>query len=341
MSRATPFVIAALLGALLAGCSPKPTADAPTGPSAAKAPAATSTAAAKTPDAAKPTGGVIGISVLTMTNPFFKEIVDAVTDEAKKGGYEVIATSAEFDPAKQLEQVKDFIVRKAVAIILTPADSKAVGTAIQEANKAGIPVFTADIASLAQDAKVVSHIATDNLAGGRQAAEAIMEALGNKGKVAIIDHPEVESGQLRTKGFRDALKEANSPIEIVGAYPGKGSKDESFKVTQDILTAHRDLNGIFAINDPTALGAYAALEKAGRTRDVKIVGFDGQKEGKEAIRDGRIYADPIQFPDKIGRTTVQTILQYLDGEKPEPEILIPTSLYRKADAEKDPSLKNG
>ncbi len=284
-------------------------------------------------------GGVIGISVLTMTNPFFKEIADAVTDEAAKSGYTVIVTSAEFDPAKQRMQVKDFLVRKVSAMILTPADSRAVGTAIKEANEAGIPVFTADIASLAEGAKVVSHIATDNYSGGRQAAKAIIQALGGKGKVAIIDHPEVESVILRTKGFRDELKESGSAIEIVGAWPGKGSKDEAFKVAQDILTAHQDLAGIFAINDPSALGACAAIEKKNRAGKIVVVGFDGQPEGKRAIKEGRIFADPIQFPDEIGRRTVQTIMKYLEGEKVPPEILIPTRLYYKADAEKDPALK--
>ena len=284
-------------------------------------------------------GGVIGISVLTMTNPFFKEIADAVTDEARKDSYEVIVTSAEFDPARQRTQVKDFLVRKVSAIILTPADSRAVGTAIKEANEAGIPVFTADIASLAEGAKVVSHIATDNYSGGRQAAKAIIQALEGKGKVAIIDHPEVESVILRTKGFRDELKESGSAIEIVGAWPGKGSKDEAFKVAQDILTAHQDLAGIFAINDPSALGACAAIEKEKRAGKIVVVGFDGQLEGKQAIKEGKIFADPIQFPDEIGRRTVQTIMKYLEGEKVPPEILIPTRLYYKADAEKDPALK--
>ena len=284
-------------------------------------------------------GGVIGLSVLTMTNPFFKEIADVVTAEAASHGYEVIVTSAEFDPARQRTQVKDFLVRKVSAMILTPADSKAVGTAIKEANEAGIPVFTADIASLAEDAKVVSHIATDNYAGGRQAAKAIIQALGNKGKVAIIDHPMVESVILRTKGFRDELKEANSPIEIVGAWPGKGSKDEAFMAAQDILTAHQDLAGIFAINDPSALGACAAIEKEKRTGKIAVVGFDGQLEGKVAIKEGKIYADPIQFPDEIARRTVQTIMKYLDGETVPPEILIPTRLYYKADADADPALK--
>jgi len=305
---------------LLAGC-PKP-------------PPATETA----PPPPTPTGGKIGLSVLTMTNPFFKEIADAMTDEAGKSGYEVVAVSSEEDPAKQLSQVQDFIVQKVDAIVLTPANSRSVGTAIKEANQAGIPVFTADIASLSDEGEVECHIATDNYSGGREAAKAIMEALGNQGKVAIIDHPEVESVILRTKGFREELKEAGSPIEIVGAWPGKGSKDEAFKVAQDILTAHQDLDAIFAINDPSALGAVAAIEKAGKAGKVLVVGFDGQLEGKQAILEGRIYADPIQFPDQIGRQTVQTILKYLGGEEIEPEVLIPTELYRKADAEKDPAL---
>ena len=254
--------------------------------------------------------GVIGVSLLTLTNPFFKEIADNITDEADKHGYDVIVLSGENNPAKQRDQVKEFIVQKVNAIVLTPCDSKSVGTAIKEANQAGIPVFTADIACLAEGAQVVCHIATDNYIGGRMAGKAMMEALGDKGKIAIIDHPEVESVILRTKGFRDELKEAGSKIEIVGSWPGKGSKDESFKVAQDVIQAHQELDGVFAINDPTALGAYAALEIAKKTKEVIVVGFDGQPEGKKAILEGKIYADPVQFPDKIGQVTVQTIMKY-------------------------------
>jgi len=289
--------------------------------------------------AKKPDKGVIALSVLTLTNPFFIEIADTMKDEAAKYGYEVLVVSGEFDPARQNDQVNDFIVRRVSAIVLTPCDSKSIGPAIKQANTAGIPVFTADIACLAEDAKVVSHIATDNYDGGRQAAKAVMQALGTKGKVAIIDHPIVESVILRTRGFKDELAESASPIVIVGSWPGKGSKDESFKVAQEILQAYPDLNGIFAINDPSALGAYAALEIAKKTGQITIVGFDGQPEGKKAILEGKIYADPIQFPDRIGRETVRTVVRYFEGERVEPELLIPTTLYYKVDAENDPLFK--
>ncbi len=299
---------------------------APSGPAADKKPKAT-----------------IGVSLLTLTNPFFKDLGDALKDEAAKHGMDVLLTAGEFDAAKQRNQVADFIVRRVDAIVLSPCDSKAVGTAIQEANRAGIPVFTADIAALAPGVKVVSHVATDNRGGGRLAAQALIEALGGKGKVAILDHPEVESVILRTQGFEEELarqkREQGVTIEVIAKLPGGGTKDKSFKTAEDLLQAHPDLDGIFAINDPSALGAVAALEKAGCLNRVKVVGFDGMPEGRQAIKKGELYADPIQFPDRIGRAAARNIVQYLAGEDVPPETLIPTQLYRQADAEKDPTLK--
>src|SRR6476620_5341115 len=105
---------------------------------------------------------LIGVSLLTLTNPFFKEMGDTMREEGQKRGYEVVITSGEFDPAKQRDQVKDFLVRKASAIVLTPCDSKSIGTAIIEANAAGVPIFTADVASISPGAKVITHTATDN-----------------------------------------------------------------------------------------------------------------------------------------------------------------------------------
>jgi ribose transport system substrate-binding protein len=107
---------------------------------------------------------------------------------------------------------------------------------------------------------------------------------------------------------------------------------------EDALQAFPDLRGVFAINDPAALGARAALEKAGKTEQVTIIGFDGQPEGRQAIRDGKIYADPIQFPDKMGVQIVESIVRWSKGESLPPQMLIPTSLYRKADAERDPTI---
>ncbi|MHB9005777.1 MAG: substrate-binding domain-containing protein [Limisphaerales bacterium] len=292
-----------------------------------------------------PSKGVIGVSVLTLTNPFFKVIADSLAAEAGKHGYTVQVVSGEFDPARQQNQVKDFIVSKVAAIVLTPCDSKAIGPVIQEANAAGIPVFTADIACLAPGAKVVTHVATDNLGGGREAAAAMIEALGPEGgPIVVLDHPVIESCILRVRGFKEVVEKHNADhptgrVEIVAVLPGGGVKDQAFRATEDALQARPSLRGIFAINDPSALGAVAALEKAGR-RGIVVVGFDGQPEGRQAIKDGKIYADPVQSPDRIGTETARAVVKYFAGESVPPEILIPTALYRRADAEKDPELKD-
>jgi ribose transport system substrate-binding protein len=289
--------------------------------------------------------GVIGVSVLTLSNPFFKVIGDTITAEAAKHGYDVVVVSGDNDVVKQQNQIHDFLVQHVAAIVLNPCDSKSIGPAIGDANRAGVPVFTCDIKCLAPEAKVVCHVATDNYEGGKMAGAAMIEALGAAGgKVLIVDHKAAESCILRVKGFREAIETHNDAgkggkIDIVADLPGGGAKEQGYRCAEDTLQAHGDLAGIFAINDPSALGAAAAVEKADKTGRVKIIGFDGQIDGKQAIKEGKIYADPIQFPDQIGAKTVEKILAYFDGETVPAEVLIPTALYRHADGQKDPALK--
>lgn len=288
--------------------------------------------------------GTIGVSLLTLDNPFFKVIGDHLTAEAAKHGYEAIVVSGDKDVAKQSNQIKDFIVKKVSAIVLSPCDSKSIVPIIQEANAAGIPVFTVDIPCREPSVKLVCQIATDNLGGGKEAAKAMIEVLGEAGgKVAILHFKQAESCQLRVQGFREVIEVHNakskSKVQIVTELEGGGAKDQGYKAAEDALQAHPDLSGIFAINDPSALGARAALEKAGKAEQVIIIGFDGQPEGKQAIKEGKIFADPIQFPDRMGVEIVQAIVKHSKGEELAPQVLIPTRLYRKADAEKDPELK--
>lgn len=299
------------------------------------------------PPAAPAPKGLIAATCLTLTNPFFKTIQDAMSDEAARHGYEVLYLSGDNDVAKQRNQVKDFIVRGAAAIAINPCDSKAIGAAIKEANAAGIPVFTFDIKCQDPEAKVVSHIGTDNFQGGQLAAEALIEAIGESGgQVVVLDFPAVESCLERVRGFDEVIGRFNASrpageakLEVVARLPGDGNKEKSLRATEDALQAHPNIIGIFAINDPSGLGAVAALEKAGKQDQVTVIAFDGQPEGKQAIKDGKIYADPIQFPDKIGRQTVISIIDYLSGREVAPDQPISSALYRKADADKDPELK--
>lgn len=280
---------------------------------------------------AKSSAFTIGVSLLTRTHPFYQDLEAGLREAAAERGYELLVQAGEFDVAKQKDQLEQFIVQKVGAIVVCPCDSKSIGTSIQEANQAGIPVFTADIAVLAEDAKVICHVASDNVAGGRLAAEAVARAIGGKGKVAIIDHPEVESVIQRVKGFEEGIAAAPG-ITIVAKLSGRGVKDSAFRTAEDILQAHPDLDAIFGINDDSALGALAAIEKAGKLGRVMIVGFDAVPEARQAIGEGKIYADVIQQPGLIGRTTIKQIADYAAGRDVPAAVLIPCDLFTKEDA---------
>lgn len=276
-------------------------------------------------------GPVIGVSLLTRTHPFYQDLEAGLREKAAELGYELVVHAGEFDVARQKDQIENFIVQKVAAIIVSPCDSKSIGTTIEAANAAGIPVFTADIAVLAEGAEIVCHVASDNVAGGRLAARAVAEAIGGQGRVAIIDHPEVESVIQRVGGFEQQLA-GHEGIEIVAKLSGRGTKDLAFRTAEDILQAHPDLDAIFGINDDSALGALAAVEKAGKAGRVAIVGFDAVPEAREAIAQGRIYADVIQQPRVIGQQTLQAVAEYMAGRPVKPTILIPCDLYTRETA---------
>lgn len=283
------------------------------------------------PGTSAPGATVIGVSLLTRTHPFYQDLEAGLKEEAEKHGYELLIAAGEFDVAKQKDQISDYIVKKVNAIVVCPCDSMSIGTSIVKANEAGIPVFTADISCLAEGAKVECHIASDNYAGGQEAARAMIEALGGAGNIAIIDHPEVESVIQRVKGFEDEIAKAEG-IKLVAKLPGGGVKDKAFRTAEDILQAHPELNGIFGINDDSVLGALAAVEKAGKLGKIVLIGFDAVPEARKAISEGKIYADVIQMPRTIGQQTIQAIASYMAGESVPPSILIPCGLYMQSDS---------
>ncbi len=252
----------------------------------------------------------IGVSLLTRGHIFYRDLEDGLRTQAEKDGYQVIIASADFDLNKQISQVEDFISRKVDAIVVCPVDSKGVGPAIDEANKAGIPVFTADIA--AEQGNVVSHIASDNVAGGRLAGEFLAKVLNGKGNVAIINQPAITSVLDRVQGFKEAISKYPG-IKIVADVNGQGVRDRSLQAAADVLQSHPDLNGIFGINDDSALGALDAVKQFNR-KGISIVGYDATPPARKEILEGSaLKADVIQDPKLIGKTTVDEIKLHFEG----------------------------
>jgi len=259
----------------------------------------------------------IGIALLTRNHIFYKDLEDGLREEAAKHKYELVFTSADFDLGKQLSQIEDFVTQKVDAIIVCPVDSKGVGPGIKKANEAMIPVFTADIG--AQEGEVVSHIASDNVAGGRLAGEYMGKLLGGKGNIAIINQPAVTSVLDRVKGFRESI--AKYPdIKIVADVNGQSVRDKALQATADVLQAQPLLDGIFGINDDSALGALDAVQQFNRT-NIAIIGYDATPPACDAImRESALRADVIQYPKKIGATTIESVQKYFSGKSVPREI---------------------
>ncbi|MHC4335860.1 MAG: substrate-binding domain-containing protein [Planctomycetota bacterium] len=281
--------------------------------------------------------GRIGVTCMDLTNPFFKLIANVMEKEAAKYGYEVVALSGQMDPAKQNNQLADFAAQGYDAVFLNPVDSKAVAEGVKKAYQAGIPVFTYDVQVQDEQAKkmIRSHIGSDNYQGGRLAAESMIKVTGDNGKIAIIGYPEVSSCILRVRGFKDYLEEHESKLRIVTELSGKGNRPDGYTVATDILQAHPGIVGIFAINDPSALGAYAAVVKAGKTDQITIVGFDASPAGKQAVYEKKLFDSPQQFPRKMAKGTVEAFIKYLNGEEVPKNIFITCRHYYYEDSLKD------
>jgi len=277
-------------------------------------------------------GKTIGVSIQNREAQFYQDMEAGMRAQAAKYGYNLIVVDANRDNAKQQSQVEDFVSKKVDAIVLTPYDSQAIGSAIVEANNAGIPVFTADIASTSSQGKVVAHIASDNVQGGFQAGKLICAAVGKTGTVAIVDEPEVTSVQDRVKGFKQALAQLCPGVTVVADVDSGGTRTKANSDTGDILQAHKNLKGIFGINDDSALGAVTAVKAAGLDGKIAIVGYDATPEARAAIASGAMYGDAIQFPKQIGSTTIDVIHDSFGGTTPPPVVKIQVGTFTQADA---------
>ncbi len=270
--------------------------------------------------AAKP---LIGVTLLTEQHAFYKTLEDGLRDEAKAKNLDLVIVACEMDPAKQASQIEDFVARHVAALLVAPCDSSAVAQNLASADAAGIPVFTADIA--AHGAKVVSHVASDNVQGGRLAAQALAKFIGDKGDVVIIDQPTVASVQERVRGFDEEMR--NHPNIHIVARPGAdGQRARAMAAMEDMMQAHPTLAGVFGINDDSALGALSVVEAAGR-KDVAIVGYDATDEARAAIARGTaLKADVAQDPGQIGRTAIDMIAQHLAGGQVPPVVAVKVGL---------------
>ena len=253
----------------------------------------------------------IGASLLTLQHPFYIELADAMKAEAKAQNVPLEVAIANQDLSKQLADIEDMIVKGVDVLVVSPVDSKGVLPAIQKAQKAGIKVITVDVP--AEGVEVLSYVGTDNYKGGEKAGELMAQVLNNKGEVAIINYPTVQSVVSRIDGFKKAL-EGHPEVKIVAEQTGI-TRAEALAAAQNMLQANPDIDGIFGFGDDAALAAAVAVKSAGLQDKVKVIGFDGMQEARDAVDNDPIMVGVIrQYPDQMGKKAVETAVAVMKGE---------------------------
>lgn len=267
----------------------------------------------------------IALVVSTLNNPFFVSLKDGAQKEADKLGYNLVVLDSQNNPAKELANVQDLTVRGTKLMLINPTDSDAVGNAVKMANQAKIPVITLD--RIANQGTVVSHIASDNVAGGKMAGDFIAKKLGEGAKVIELQGiAGASAARERGEGFKQAV--AAHKFDVLASQPADFDRTKGLNVMQNLLTAHPNVQAVFAQNDEMALGALRALQTAGKS-DVLVVGFDGTADGVKAVEGGKLGATVAQMADQIGVIGVETADKVLKGEKVDAKIPVDLKLITK------------
>lgn len=305
MKKWTLTLVSMILIVVLAGCSMEP-------PGWAKPKAAGGKEQKK-----------IGLSISTLNNPFFVSLKDGVVAEAQKQGIQVVVVDAQNDSAKQTNDVDDLIQQGVDALLINPADSAAISTAVQSANTVGIPVITLDRS--ADKGEVAALVASDNAKGGRMAAEYIVKQLGEGAKVIELEGvPGASATRERGKGFHEI---ADQKLDVVAKQSADFDRSKGLNVMENLLQGNPDVQAVFAHNDEMALGAIEAIQSSGK--DIPVIGFDGNDDAIKSIQDGKLTTTVAQQPELIGQLALQAALDVLSGKQVEKSIPAELKLVTK------------
>ncbi|WP_025288734.1 ribose ABC transporter substrate-binding protein RbsB [Bibersteinia trehalosi] len=266
----------------------------------------------------------LALAVSTLDNPFFVTLKEGAEKKAQELGYRLVVLDSQNDPAKELANVEDLTVRGAKVLLVNPTDSDAVGNAVAIANKKNIPVITLDRG--ANKGVVVSHIASDNVAGGKMAGDFIADKVGKNAKVIQLEGiAGTSAARERGEGFKQSV-EANT-FEVLASQPADFDRTKGLNVMENLLASHGSAKAVFAQNDEMALGALRAIKAA--KKEIIVVGFDGTDDAVKAVEGGYLAATIAQQPEKIGELGVETADKLLKGEKVEAQIPVPLKVISK------------
>lgn len=265
----------------------------------------------------------IGCSIADLANVFYADITDGMKG-AMNAEDELIITDAAFDQAKQIADIEDMIQQGVSVMLVDPVDSAAIRASLEACAAAGIPVVAFN--SPCDDKDLVAcTVATDNYMAGTLIGAALAEALGGEGKIAMLTYDVAVVCWDRAEGFVEGISKFPG-MEVVVRQEITPGTDTALPVMENILQAYPEITGVFCLNDPSAIGAAAAVQAAGLGDTIKIVGVDGSDDGKAAIADGRMLASAAQSPVDIGRLSIESAYAILAGEEVEKDVKVPSFL---------------
>ncbi|MCS4244796.1 ribose transport system substrate-binding protein [Rhizobium sp. BIGb0125] len=287
--------------------------------------------------------GEIAVIVKTVNSTFWQNVqkgADAAIKDLNGHTITFQGPASESAIADQVNMVENAVNRKVDGIVLAPSDPDALVPAVKKAWEARIPVVLID-SQLAEGSEQYyqSFLATDNKKAGELAAQALIEKVGTEGKIAIMSYVAGAGSEIgRVGGFTDYIK-ANSKLEIVGPFYSQSQMATALNQTTDVLAANSDLKGIFGANEPTAIGVGRALVQSGKAGKVVGIGFDGNQDLQEFVKDGTLAGIAVQGSYQMGELGVQTIGKILNKEKVEKFVDTGVVVVTKDNIEK-PEAKN-
>ena len=282
---------------------------------------------------------LIGVVPKGTTSLFWQSVHAGVIAASQQFDVEVEwnGPTQETEYARQIQIVDAMINRRIDGIVLSPTERTALVSVVERAAREGIPVTIFD--SGIDTENYVSYVATNNTGAGELAAETVSQLVNGAGKIALVKHaPGSDSTDSRERGFEASVAKTHTGLEIVAEQYCMSDRAKALAVTEDMLTAHPDLDALFCSSEAATIGAARALVSRGAAGKIKLVGFDASPSLQQDLRDGVIDALIVQDPFGIGYIAVETIVNKLDGETPEKRIDSPARVVRAADLD-DPDVK--
>ena len=262
---------------------------------------------------------VVGLVMKSLANEFFKDMQEGAVKHAQERGDLTlipVGIQSETDIDGQIAAVENLITRKVDAIVIAPADSRALLSPIVRAIKAGIKVINIDVAfdpaAMKKHHVDIAFVGPDNRAGAKLSGDVLAKALGQGGKVVIIEgNPGAENGVQRKLGFMDAITAGG--LTLVDSRTGHWETEEANTVFTNMLTAHHDIQGVLAANDSMALGVVKAIDAAGKPGAIKVVSFDNIPAIQPLLKDGKVLATVDQFGAQLAAMGIDNAMKEIAG----------------------------